>query len=651
MKKIFYIIALFGMLIGISACKTEHTHNIVSYEEKEPTCTESGHKAYEECTECDYTTYEEISALGHNLIHYDLVESTCEATGKKEHWYCTECWLYFADAEGKITVSEEELVIELAEHNLHHYDIVEPTCEQTGKKEYWYCTKCGTYFTDQEGKNVIAYDDLIIDQLEHSDENNDYLCDYDCGEVLLTKETLQKIIEETLASTKVMVNEWYVPTDTNTFYYFDDNLLYINVDEGDNEKYYYTEEDTTYLLIKSATWIREIATEKINFIISYLFEGVFNLEIASDIEGEICGHGPLEGKTIFYYNNSLGTKVAVSLNKDNALINGMYIYDEYGNYIYTYEFIYGENESVINGLNSAKDSLYTYKYIETTNTYLVNSSEGILDAIESAETTGVEENPATIRLLNDIEVEEVHYEFENAMYAILINSAVINIDLNGYQLSATNEPYSVIQIGSEWGETCDAVVTIEDNSVNQTGKILGSRKVITNNGGTLIFNSGTIEVNSTKEFNSATGIDFYFGSVTMNGGIINVSGISESYLSSGIYEDGPGGTFNMNGGYIKVNSPIADALHLRGTAYINGGKMESSNNHLSGSKSQTKIYLGTDSEGIGATFVGGIKSYFTLNSLLSEGVGYYNANGNLIEVTDDVTEILDQGDITIKRNN
>lgn len=560
MKKSFYVIALFGMLIGLSACKIEHTHSIVSHEAKEPTCTEEGHKAYKECTEC------------------------------------------------------------------------------------------GAYFIDAEGKQEIAYEDLTIDQVEHLDENNDYLCDYGCGEIFLSKETLQQIIESTLSSTKATVNEMYAPSNINVSYYFDNNLLYMNVNEGENEKYYYTEGDTTYLLNKEYVWYAEI-TEEINYAISYLFKGEFSLEISSDIEGEICEYGLLEGKAIFHYNNTLGTKVSVSLNEDKTLIDGMYIYDENGNYIYVYEFIYGENEEVINGLDDAKDSINTYKYIEATNTYLVFSPQGILDAIESAETTGVVENPATIRLLNDIEVEIVHYEFENAEYAILINSGVINIDLNGYQLSATNDPFSVIQIGVEWGETCDAVVTIEDNSVNQTGKILASLGGIKNNGGTLIFNSGIIEVNNTKELYSGIGIEFYLGSVTMNGGIINVSSIGEYNLSTAIYEDGPGGTFTMNGGYINVNAPFADALYLKGTAYINGGIMESSSGHISGDKSKTKIYLGTNAEGIGATFVGGINSFFTLNSLLSEGVGYYDANGNFIEVTDDVTEILDKGDITIKRIN
>ena len=599
MKKLSYVILLFGVLIGISACNTQHTHNIVSHEAKDATCTEEGHKAYEECTECDYTTYEKIDALGHNLIHYNLFE---------------------------------------------------PTCTENGKKEHWHCPDCGRYFIDAEGKNVITYEDLTIDKIDHVDENNDYLCDYECGEVLLSQEALQKIIEDTLSSTKVTVNEYQASSDTNISYNFDNNLLYMNVNEGENEKYYYTEQDKTYLLNKGYVWNVEI-TEEINYAISYLFKGEFSLEIASDIKDEICEYGPLEGKTIFNYNNSFGTKVSISLSDDKSLIDGVYIYDEYGNYIYSYEFIYGEKEEIISGLDDAKDSVYTYAYIEEINTYLVYSSQGISDAIRSAEATGVEENPATIILLNDIEVEIVHFEFENPQYAILINSGVINIDLNGYQLSATNDPYAIIEIGSEWGEMCDAVVTIEDNSVNQTGKILASSGGIQNNGGTLIFNSGTIEANSTKEYNGVTGIEFYLGSVTMNGGIINVSGICEFSLASGIYEDGPGGTFNMNGGYIKVNAPIADALYLRGIAYINGGILESSSGHISGTKSETKIYLGTNTEGIGATFVGGISSFFTLNSLLSEGVGYYDSFDNLIEVTDDVTEILDKGDITIKRIN
>jgi len=39
-------------------------HDIVKYDGKAPTCVDGGYKAYESCTRCDYTTYEEIPATG-----------------------------------------------------------------------------------------------------------------------------------------------------------------------------------------------------------------------------------------------------------------------------------------------------------------------------------------------------------------------------------------------------------------------------------------------------------------------------------------------------------------------------------------------------------------------------------------------------------
>ncbi|MBR5826256.1 MAG: hypothetical protein IKY78_04125, partial [Clostridia bacterium] len=40
-------------------------HSLVSVDAQAPTCTEIGWEAYEYCTACDYTTYEEIPAIGH----------------------------------------------------------------------------------------------------------------------------------------------------------------------------------------------------------------------------------------------------------------------------------------------------------------------------------------------------------------------------------------------------------------------------------------------------------------------------------------------------------------------------------------------------------------------------------------------------------
>ena len=56
-----------------SQCGTTETqeiaagHSLTKYEQKMPTCTEPGWKAYETCSRCDYTTYVEVAATGHTF--------------------------------------------------------------------------------------------------------------------------------------------------------------------------------------------------------------------------------------------------------------------------------------------------------------------------------------------------------------------------------------------------------------------------------------------------------------------------------------------------------------------------------------------------------------------------------------------------------
>ena len=57
-------------------------HDYVEHEAKEATCTEKGHKAYQTCSRCDYTTYEEIPATGHSFTEYTSNDdATCTADG------------------------------------------------------------------------------------------------------------------------------------------------------------------------------------------------------------------------------------------------------------------------------------------------------------------------------------------------------------------------------------------------------------------------------------------------------------------------------------------------------------------------------------------------------------------------------------------
>ena len=47
-------------------------------------------------------------------------------------------------------------------HNLEHFPAKDVACTEDGNIEYWYCTKCGRYFTDSAGKNRISPDNTVI---------------------------------------------------------------------------------------------------------------------------------------------------------------------------------------------------------------------------------------------------------------------------------------------------------------------------------------------------------------------------------------------------------------------------------------------------------------------------------------------------------
>ena len=91
-------------------------HDLVHHEKEDPTCTKNGHKAYDTCKRCDYTTYEELPATGHIESEWIIdKQATCTENGSK-HKECTVC--------------HEKLVTEVIEalgHDLVHHEKEDPT--------------------------------------------------------------------------------------------------------------------------------------------------------------------------------------------------------------------------------------------------------------------------------------------------------------------------------------------------------------------------------------------------------------------------------------------------------------------------------------------------------------------------------------------
>ena len=136
-----------------SVCKSAYGnplgHDKVHHDAKAPTCLEKGWKAYDTCTRCDYTTYQELKALGHDKVHHDAKNPTCLDIGWYAYDTCTRC------------AYSTRLIRPALGHDLVKHAAKNPTCTEIGWNAYNTCTRC-SYTTYQE-KAALGHDKVHHD--------------------------------------------------------------------------------------------------------------------------------------------------------------------------------------------------------------------------------------------------------------------------------------------------------------------------------------------------------------------------------------------------------------------------------------------------------------------------------------------------------
>ena len=166
--------------LDASAVKTEVAHSLTKTEAKEPTCTEAGNSEYWTCSVCGKYFSDEngtteiekdswiINATGHTLTKTASTKPTCTEAGNSEYWTCSVCGKYFSDENGTTEIEKDSWIINATGHTLTKTASTKPTCTEAGNSEYWTCSVCGKYFSDENGTTEIEKDSWIISATGHS---------------------------------------------------------------------------------------------------------------------------------------------------------------------------------------------------------------------------------------------------------------------------------------------------------------------------------------------------------------------------------------------------------------------------------------------------------------------------------------------------
>lgn len=130
-------------------------HEIELHERKDATCLDDGYEAYENCKNCDYTTFKKIESLGHDLVHHEKLDVTCLNNGYDAYDTCSRC---------DYTTFKQ---IQALGHS-YQETIIAPTCTDKGYTKV-ICSRC-LDITTQTYKN-------FVDELGHIE--TEWITDYD----------------------------------------------------------------------------------------------------------------------------------------------------------------------------------------------------------------------------------------------------------------------------------------------------------------------------------------------------------------------------------------------------------------------------------------------------------------------------------------
>ena len=184
-------------------------HDLVETPATPASCAREGNIAYYTCDVCNAIFSDEtcetqiylidtvLPALNHTLTYSPVVEATCTSSGVYAYFYCAVCDIYYSDSDYTETIAQADLIIPPTGHDVQYTNRIEAACTENGILAHYYCNFCHSLFSDAQGKNSITQDQILIPATGHNyvktiypatctvQGSEDYVCSA-CGEFYST---------------------------------------------------------------------------------------------------------------------------------------------------------------------------------------------------------------------------------------------------------------------------------------------------------------------------------------------------------------------------------------------------------------------------------------------------------------------------------
>ena len=228
-------------------------------------------------------------------------------------------------------------------HEFNHFEYNDSTCTEVGNIEYWQCNTCDKLFTDNNGENEITANDTVISIKTHTDDDHNYKCDFQCGTLMIDKDDIAKIIENTYALQEVKLKIYNIISFIYIEYYVENGLIYF---KDENIEQYVHNNRVFDKQTSDVEWSEITSEIEVEYNLGfYLKNQSFDFSIKQEINEVIGYYGYFVDKEGIEFDNNSNQKMIIYINNDQKILEGFQAKDENGNIIYEITIELGKIES------------------------------------------------------------------------------------------------------------------------------------------------------------------------------------------------------------------------------------------------------------------------------------------------------------------